>query len=104
MNDCLKEFKCAVSKDGHFIKAPIALACGHSVCHSCLYEEANEMIKCKRCDVAIDRSILNNKENGCIKTAIELNIKLLLTSVERELNESLDLLKGFLTYILIIII
>lgn len=89
-----EEFECALSLDKHFLETPIALPCGHSVCRNCIPKGPNQKIVCKVCGVKTDRNILNDKESIGLRKAIQRNIGNLIEIIEKQMNNSLSLLKS----------
>ena len=90
----LIEFECALSTDKHFLYQPIALACGHCVCKSCIPIDRFKHIKCNICSKKTLRDIRNDEESVLSKKAFQLSINSLFLQIEKSFAKSITHLKG----------
>ena len=82
-NERFEEFECALSKDGHIVKEPITLRCGHYICKQHCKKESN-IIFCNKCG----ETIRNDKESFIAKEMIKRNIEKLISIVKQKLIKS----------------
>lgn len=93
-------FRCALSNEPHFIKNPVGLLCGHSICKKCLPKKNGiAIVKCVICNQTTDINIANFKESMLAKKAIQSNIHQLFTWIEKDFSKSFQNLCGGLCFV-----
>ena len=100
----IKELKCAISDDEHFLIKPISLACGHSICQKCILDGHNEGIKCKICDLVSNQDLTQIQVSNEAQQAIQFNIGDIFQILEKETSDRLNELKSMIKNLLILIL
>jgi hypothetical protein len=93
-DDTLQALQCALYPESHFVKKPLGLSCGHSICQTCVPLTEKQQIKCKLCG-QINRINLDGLDESIgIKQLIKVHFEQLYVIVENRLEESLKQLKS----------
>ena len=48
--EIIHSITCAIANDGHIVKYPLGLSCGHSICQNCVGLTDKMQIRCKMCN------------------------------------------------------
>ena len=90
------EFRCSLSinHDPHFVKQPITLPCGDSICKACLTQLTTKEVKCGICNTITEKGSIQNMESKLALKGLQANINLLFSSIERDFTQSLASLDG----------
>jgi hypothetical protein len=92
--EIIHSITCAISNDNHIVKYPLALSCGHSICHNCAGVTDKMQIRCKLCN-QINRINLDDlSESKAAKQLIKVHFNQLFIVIEERFEKSLDQLKG----------
>ena len=99
-DEIIQSITCAISTDGHFVRKPLGLSCGHAICSACVPLKDKQQIKCKLCS-QINRVNLDDlNESKAVKQLIKVHFNQLFNIVENRFETSLTHLKSlfFLFY------
>ena len=100
----IKELKCAISDDEHFLIKPKALTCGHSICQNCIPDGPDEAIKCKICDLISHQDLTQLQVSNEAQHAIKFNIGDIFQIFEKETSDLFNELKGMIKHLFIFIL
>lgn len=90
-----EEFTCALSNDRHIVKEPIKLSnCNHVTCKMCLPVNRHKKVKCKFCDIEIERCLINDDVIESVTEMLKTRFKDLVVIFEKKIDNSLDQLQG----------
>ena len=96
--EILKEFRCALSDDNHFLINPIPLSkCGHSVCKNCLPNETKvQSIECKTCGIITEDIFSEIQVPKGFKQALKFCLGNIFEFIEKQASSKLNELKSIL--------
>ena len=97
----LKEIKCCITNDDHFVEEPILLKCGGNACKKCINDSVEPLIKCYRCNNKHEKKkMLNLTINTIIETMISSFSEDIYKHLDEKIETTKEMLKGFFKLLL----
>ena len=93
----LKEIKCCIGTDDHFVEEPLLLKCGGNACKKCINDSIET--KCYRCNNKHEKTeMLNLTINKTAEAIIDVFSEDILKHLDKQLETIEETLNGFLFF------
>lgn len=96
--ETLQALQCAMSSDSHFVKQPLSLSCGHSVCKKCVPATEKKQLKCKLCGEINQIELDKLSESRAIKQLLKAHFDQLFDIIVARFETSLTNLRGMIPF------
>lgn len=88
---------CAVSND-HIVNEPIHLSCGHTICKTCIPNDANTFLNCSICLALNMKDLKLERTSRFASQLVQLNLPILFKKLEKTAENMLQEVKSKFFY------